>query len=138
MGVAIRTGNLLNLNLPSIVWKYLVSDQITNDDILAIDSVAFNIIFGIEKVEKDPKLDKSMYEDILELHFVVTASNGSKVAFLENGADVAVTYENKDQYCHLLQDFRRDELNLQCEVTKRGMTMVVPYPLLSLFCWDEL
>jgi len=138
MGVAIRTGNLLNLNLPSIVWKYLVSDQITNDDILAIDSVAFNIILAIEKLEKDPKLDKSTYEDILGLDFVVTASDGSKVELLENGADVAVTYENKDQYCHLLRDFRRNEFNLQCEAMKRGMAMVVPYPLLSLFCWDEL
>ena len=44
MGVAIRTRNLLNLDLPSIIWKALVQEQITKADVIAIDTVAFRVL----------------------------------------------------------------------------------------------
>ena len=37
MGCAIRTKNFLNLDLPSIFWKYLVDVQVTIKDLENID-----------------------------------------------------------------------------------------------------
>lgn len=43
MGVAIRGGHVLNLDLPSIVWKPLVGQELTREDLQAIDSLCFDV-----------------------------------------------------------------------------------------------
>lgn len=40
MGVAIRTNNTLELDLPSIVWKPLVGQDLEIGDLTAIDQIA--------------------------------------------------------------------------------------------------
>jgi len=52
MGLAIRTTELLNLDLPSIVWKSLVNDEITESDVLGIDTLSFKIIENIKQIER--------------------------------------------------------------------------------------
>ena len=44
MGLALRTGSLLKLDLPSMVWKHLVNEVVTPQDVLSIDVLAFKII----------------------------------------------------------------------------------------------
>lgn len=51
MGLAIRTKNILNLNLPSIVWKPLVGDAVTEEDVSSIDVLSFKILEEIKKME---------------------------------------------------------------------------------------
>lgn len=43
-GAAIRTRVFMDLDLPSIVWKQLVQQPITEQDVLAIDVLSFKII----------------------------------------------------------------------------------------------
>ena len=47
MGLALRTGNLLNMDLPSLVWKHLVGETVTPRDVLAVDLLSFNIIGNV-------------------------------------------------------------------------------------------
>jgi hypothetical protein len=35
IGLALRSGNLLPFSFPSIVWKHLVSEEVTTDDVRA-------------------------------------------------------------------------------------------------------
>jgi E3 ubiquitin-protein ligase HERC2 len=44
MGLAIRTRTPLDLDFPSIVWKPLVGDVVTEEDVLAIDLLSFKIL----------------------------------------------------------------------------------------------
>jgi len=42
MGMAIRTNNALNLDLPSLVWKPLVDQELADGDLQAVDELCFN------------------------------------------------------------------------------------------------
>ena len=48
MGLALRTKNSLNLNLPPVIWKMLIRDKITEPDIESIDVTAFNLVKDME------------------------------------------------------------------------------------------
>lgn len=49
MGIAIRGSHMLNLDLPSLVWKPLVGDTVTMNDVKAIDVISSG---QIEKLHK--------------------------------------------------------------------------------------
>jgi hypothetical protein len=45
----VRTRVYLDLALPSIVWKQLVQQPVTEADVIAIDVLAFNLINQVPK-----------------------------------------------------------------------------------------
>jgi len=51
MGLAIRTLSLLNLDLPSIVWKALIGAEIEVQDVIDIDRLSFKLIENMRSME---------------------------------------------------------------------------------------
>jgi len=51
MGLAIRTLSLLNLDLPSIVWKALIGAPIEIQDVVDIDRLSFKLIENMKSME---------------------------------------------------------------------------------------
>ena len=65
MGIAIRTNNTLELDLPSLVWKPLVGQELEVSDLLAIDQICvgqMNLICD-EKALLEKGIDESNFED---------------------------------------------------------------------------
>jgi hypothetical protein len=52
MGIAIRSKEYLALNIPSIVWKLLVGDSPTIDDLEAVDYSAAKSIELLRNIEQ--------------------------------------------------------------------------------------
>jgi hypothetical protein len=53
MGVAIRTDHPLALEFASIVWKALVGQKATLDDLKNFDLMCYNIISATRNIEND-------------------------------------------------------------------------------------
>jgi E3 ubiquitin-protein ligase HERC2 len=138
MGIAVRTGNLLNFNFPKIVWKSLANEPINKQDVLDMDSLAFKMLESISKIAEDPTVEPDMVEDILCMNFMLTGSDGVEVELLPGGADVAVGFHNREQYEQLVVNYRIQEFSAHCEAIRKGFSTVVPYPLFSLFTGAEL
>lgn len=138
MGIAIRTRNLLNLDLPTIIWKSIVQEPITRADVVAIDAVAFRVLTHIRRVECDLSISSDMFEEVLCLNFMVTSSAGDEVELVPGGADQPVTFCNRKQFERLLVDYRLGEFSEACEAMRRGLATIVPFALLSLFTAEEL
>ena len=65
MGVALRTNNTLELDLPSIVWKPLCGQQLEVADLTAIDQLcvnAMNLLLD-EKKLAEKGIDETNFED---------------------------------------------------------------------------
>jgi len=139
MGVAIRTNNQLEFDLPSIVWKALIGDKIVKEDVIAIDAYAYNIIEEIKKMEtkaENPEEDfKVVFDDS---KFVVNGSDGKEYELVERGNEKGVTWENRKLFAKKVRKYRLHEFDPQCAAIRRGLATVVPYTLLSLFTWREL
>jgi len=131
MGMSIRTGALLTLDLPSYVWKPLVGAPITINDLRAIDS-HFNA--AVRFLEECNEKDFSR----VFLKFVVRLSDQSMHILKKDGDQIDVTFENKLEFIQLVEKARLNESKLQIKAIRRGLTDVVPVALLSLLKWQDL
>eukprot|EP00455_Lapot_gusevi_P053294 TRINITY_DN828_c0_g1_i5.p1 TRINITY_DN828_c0_g1~~TRINITY_DN828_c0_g1_i5.p1 ORF type:complete len:366 (+),score=177.15 TRINITY_DN828_c0_g1_i5:90-1100(+) len=135
MGLAIRTQNLLPLNLPSLVWKQLVCDPITLDDVKAVDLLSYQLWHDITHSNVAPEMFDYQMDDV---KFEVTTADGVTLPLTPNGKNKSLTWNNRQQFAAALQRFRINEFNEQCQAIRRGLATVVPYQLLPLLTWREL
>ena len=138
MGLAIRSKELLSLDLPSIVWKALIGDAITEADVLAIDALSFAMIDNMRMMEREGVQPSEFNEAFASARFVMVDSEGKEFELCKNGRKKALTWENRHEFCRLLVDHRKNEFAQQCAAMRRGLATVVPYTLLSLFTAEEL
>lgn len=138
MGLAIRTKNLLNLNFPSMVWKLLVGDVVTDQDVRAIDVLSAQLL----DLTSDPNMTQQQFESQLassgDIVFQVPANDGSMHELVPNGASIRLTWQNRALFAQQLRRFRYEEFVPQCQAMRRGLAQVVPIALLSIFTWREL
>eukprot|EP00742_Colponemidia_sp_Colp-10_P007630 GILJ01008224.1.p1 GENE.GILJ01008224.1~~GILJ01008224.1.p1 ORF type:complete len:2318 (+),score=345.48 GILJ01008224.1:234-6956(+) len=137
MGIAIRSGNIMNLDLPSIVWKHMVKSPIDRADIEAVDRMCIQALDFIRDSEKQG-VTADMFEDIFQESFVTNSSDGSEIELIPNGKHVAVTYANRMEYVRLVERYRFNEGKRQVEAIVKGMGTIVPIHLLAVFTWQEL
>uniref|UniRef100_A0A6B2L160 HECT domain-containing protein n=1 Tax=Arcella intermedia TaxID=1963864 RepID=A0A6B2L160_9EUKA len=131
MGMSIRTGVLLTLDLPPFFWKQLVSAQVTMTDIEAIDTHFYGTMRFFEEASD------SDFSTIFQ-KFTVPLSDNSICLLKKGGDEIDVTFENRHEYVKFAQKARLNECSSQIKAIKRGLTDVVPHHLLGLLTWQDL
>ena len=140
MGLAVRSGDLLNIDLPSIVWKQLVCDTVTTDDVLAIDLLSFKMVDLIHRLEdqKGGITPEEFTQKMSSHRFVAMGSDGRVYPLIPGGERISLVWENRSAYVNALIEFRLKEFHSQVEVIRRGLCAVVPRSCLSLLTWGQL
>ena len=95
MGIAIRTGSPLSLNLAEPVWKQLVGLQLTPSDLAEVDR---DYLPGLLCLREDPALTA------LELPFCTPSAAGHEVPL--SGTHSRVTEQNKTEYIRAAMNYR--------------------------------
>jgi len=152
MGVAMRAKHVLNLDLPSIVWKQIAGGETVNtdttsrrgdglvdrSDLEAIDAFSFKILDELREADVTGHEEGTLLEDLIDLNFVTTSTDGREIILIPNGRDIKVTWENRSQYVQLFTRYRLTEFDVQIKAMRQGISTIVPAQLLSLFTWQEL
>jgi hypothetical protein len=81
IGLAIRSANLIPFSFPSIIWKGLVGDEITEDDIRAHDLLSYRIVLDTQKLLKQVQGDKEVFNRGMETVKFVVSGADQKVCF---------------------------------------------------------
>jgi hypothetical protein len=139
MGMSMRTGYFLNLDLSSMVWKPLVLDQVTLDDVRSADSLFAQILTEVRTAcaGQDDNTELKESFEASRLTFSVVGSDQKEHKLGHNSG--LVTWEKRHKYLHLLEQYRfNSEFKEQTAAIRRGLATVVPYAVLSLFTWEEL
>lgn len=126
MGIAIRSGSPINLNLAPPVWKQLVGLPLTLSDLSEIDS---DYVQGLLYIRDNP-------EAFFGIEFTAPSATGHEVRLHHSWAHV--TEENSQEYVGLSTHLRLHEFDVQIQAMREGLAKVVPVPLLSLFTGPEL
>ena len=137
MGMAIRSNNPLDLNLPSIVWKPLVSEQVDRMDIESIHQGCFQVVDTINNISKHD-VTSEMFDDLIDATFTVLSSDGNEVELVPGGRTVRVAWDDKDEYAHAVETYRINEFKAVCQDIKRGMATIIPSSTTCMFTWQEL
>jgi hypothetical protein len=135
MGIAIRGKEYLALNMAPFIWKLLVRDEPTIEDLEGIDYHQVKVLKEIRHSELSPEIFSMAYEDI---GFTCVSTDDRTVNLVPDGHSVQLTYENRMEYCNLLENYRLHEFDEQAEAIRRGLATIVPMRLMSLFTWDQL
>lgn len=136
MGMAIRGGHILNLDLHPLVWKPLVGEAASLADVVAYDTAVGGVMSAITQVTED---QKDYFEDVVDSRFTMpVAGGGSELELKEGGKNATVTWNNKDEYLRLARKHRESEFATQMAAVRRGLGTLVPVQLLPLFTWQEL
>ncbi|CAF3851976.1 unnamed protein product [Rotaria sordida] len=145
MGMAIRQKHYLDLKFPTLLWKQLVREPITLEDIEAIDMQSFTIIKEMEmQIEQSQLIDSDTGIDFLfssimsELRFDVASSAGQTYELVPGGKDIPITAANFKDYCRKYREYRLNEFSRQIDFIRQGLYSIVPLYYLSLFTADEL
>eukprot|EP00455_Lapot_gusevi_P057883 TRINITY_DN998_c0_g1_i5.p1 TRINITY_DN998_c0_g1~~TRINITY_DN998_c0_g1_i5.p1 ORF type:complete len:424 (+),score=132.75 TRINITY_DN998_c0_g1_i5:103-1374(+) len=151
MGLSLRSKHLLPLQLAPIVWKGLVQERITLEDILAIDIYSYKLIRKIQRTlgesvaddededEKSASLREDQFnQEMGDMKFEVMNSARELVPLLPGGSHITLNWNNRQQFLQALIDFRVHEFDEQFKAIRRGLAQIVPIRLLSLFSWSDL
>ena len=134
MGVCIRTNTNLAINLPSFVWKQLVGQRLTIDDIEEFDD-------GIVAELKELLLARSEEEfesRFPDQHFTTTLSDGSTVELGDGGSKREVRFSDREAYVRKVLYARMKECEQQSDAIKRGICQIIPEALLNMVSYQEL
>jgi len=137
MGMSIRTGVLLSLDLPPFIWKPLVHSPVSRADLEAIDQAFDGTLKWLEVCEPQDVDPTSESRAIFE-KFQISLSDKSIRPLMPNGSQLEVTYANRHQYIRLAEQTRLHESRAQIEAIRKGLSDVVPLPLLNMLTWQDL
>jgi len=137
MGLAIRTKDFLQFDFPSIVWKPLVGAEVTEDDVLAIDRLSFALVDQMRTVEQqlqaDPSFDPAMFnEAMVDSKFTVIGSDQKTYPLIENGANISVDWNNRNDFVRELIKYRKHEFRVQVAAIREGLPCRSWFLLVSL------
>ena len=143
MGLAMRTGELLYLDLPSIIWKPMVDEAVSEDDVMAIDRLSFSMVTELRKLEQHIQRGKGgvtpeLFSDYIDCSFVVVGSDGAIHELVPGGTNIPVSWQNRHAFIDALIAYRKQEFRLQCAALKDGLSSVVPAAQLTMFTWEQL
>jgi hypothetical protein len=74
MGIAIRSKEYLALNIPSIIWKLLVNDTPTIDDLEAVDFSTVKSVDMIRNIDKQEGINADTFAAAFEMTFTCTCT----------------------------------------------------------------
>ncbi|XP_015429351.1 PREDICTED: LOW QUALITY PROTEIN: E3 ubiquitin-protein ligase HERC2 [Dufourea novaeangliae] len=131
MGIAIRTGSPLSLNLAEPVWKQLAGSSLTPADLTEVDRDYVPGLLCIRDMDPDEKVFQT-----LEMPFSTPSAVGHDVP-LSNRYQ-KITPANKHEYVRLALNYRLHEFDTQVAAVREGMSKVIPVPFLALFSGAEL
>jgi len=137
MGITLRTKGNLGLNLPSLLWKPLVGLPLDLSDLESIDLTTSKVIQAFKEIEKDG-ITEDTFSNIFFETFTTRLPDSTEVELKPKGKDIEVTFQNRLEYCELVQKAHLNAYEKQVSAIKQGMAMMVPMVVLEWFGWQHL
>ena len=136
IGMAFRSGHVIDIKLPPIFWKKFIGDPVNLDDLSGSDAYAVQAIRDLEK-NKD-QIPEDMFEDMMNLNFTTQLSNGETVPLWEGGLSRKVGYHDVNEYNEMVFKVRSEEGIKQIEKMREGFELIFPMSILGVLNWKDI
>lgn len=136
MGICIRTGAKLGLQLPQLIWKQFVGQKVSFDDLLEVDQRFVDKIKNLLRYSK-----KEFDENANTVTWVTTLADDSIFDLTDEGVSGdkrPLKYEDRFEYVRRALLARLKESQPQCMAIKRGISKIIPEALLNMCTFKEL
>lgn len=134
MGICIRTGVHLTLDLASLIWKKIIDEQITSDDVYQYDEGLYNMIKAL--TDKDLTVDE--FNNNFNCSFSTELTDHTIKDLVPEGGNIKVNYTERLKFANLLASTRLNECDMQIASLRKGLGKIIPISLLKLMTYKEL
>jgi len=138
IGVSLRTKGVLEINMPSLIWKPLCGEEPTIQDLVDIDNLAVKALDAIRNIDQTG-VDREAFADLFFEKFTTHLADGSEVPICPGGENIDLTWDNRHEYCDLVIQTQMHAFDRQVEAIRKGIAMIVPSRILDgYFSWQQL
>ena len=147
VGVAMRSRISVDLALPSALWKSVVRQRLSEEDLASFDVHAYQFVQHLLGIHKRIMTASSTTEATLaaegaailqDLTWSAVLSDGSVVDLRENGRQQPVEVEALGEYLNKYVHARLQENAEAVEAFREGLVSVVPENAITILNWEEL
>jgi hypothetical protein len=120
LAIAIRSGLPQDFNFPPLFWEYLITRQLTIENIFDIDHDFHSLVTSLKQAMKATPNPAAAVERF-NLRFVIQNSAGNEVLLTPKGFEQLVTIDNCDQFIALAIEFRLNEMRPYLDDIANGL-----------------
>ena len=136
IGLSVRSGILMSLNLPAFVWKQLTDEELNVDDLNEIDQMTVTVMNDLKSIDTQKSEEDFLLE--YELNFTTILSNGEEVELVTGGKTKRVNFSNMKEYVKKSITARLQESRVQIKHIKKGIDATFDSKFLRLLSWKDL
>ena len=96
LGMAFKSGTVIDIRFPPLIWKKLSNEPLTIEDLKSLDTFAVKIIEDL--IANKKQYSKEEFEMGVDLTFTTQLSNGHTVPVCDGGEEKKVLYDNVEEY----------------------------------------
>lgn len=137
-GIAMRTRKPLPLALAPLIWKLLVGEPVTTEDLEETDSMYVQSLRCIRDIHLSEVTEENFHDVIPLETFEGISCTGKVVPVVCGGQNIQLTFANRVQYFEQVVKFRLQEFDLQVAAVREGMSGIIAVPLLSLVTHEHM
>eukprot|EP01041_Mallomonas_annulata_P001258 gene1258-2435_t len=149
VGIAIRSKITFDIQLPSVIWKAVVREPLTEHDIASFDAPAADFVSHIaslykrlgssgESVEALALVKEEVQSVIQDLNWTARRSDGRLIELIPGGAKKSVVLDELGLYLKLYVEARLSEGEVAVEAFRDGLLSVIPENAITLLTWEEM
>lgn len=135
LAMCLRTGDTLPVDFPPLVWKSLLGEQLERSDYEDVDRLCFKSIQTLRNIEQEG-ITPETFCDVIFLNFTTSSADGREVELVPGGATRNVTWESRQEYTNLVEEYRMRELAEQLHALGEGFQQAAGK--LSVFDWTDV
>mmetsp|Transcript_117616 Transcript_117616/g.216540 ORF Transcript_117616/g.216540 Transcript_117616/m.216540 type:complete len:502 (+) Transcript_117616:3-1508(+) len=120
MGVCMLRRDVLPLYLSQLLWKGLLGDLLTKQDLKAVDHAFYQGLQWMQDLEAHG-IDEESFERDLQKTFVIEDSAGQQVPLVPDGHQRIVKFNSAREYADLALDARLHEAHKQVSVLRSAI-----------------
>ena len=113
LGLGLRSGIPVPLDLVPSFWKSLVQEPLTDEDLAAFDPIVSSYVDKILSIKDDDNKFNQFLEENQYPRFTHPSVRGDLCDLVQNGSEVYLSWDNRKEYVQLIRDFRLREMS--CE-----------------------
>jgi hypothetical protein len=152
VGIALRSKITLELPLASFIWKSVVREPLSNEDMASFDAPASrfveyigsmlkkigNVAGAASQEESLSSMTEELEAVLQDITWTATFSDGGTSNLIEDGHLKHVRIEDTAEYLRLYTEARLGECYCAIEAFREGLLWVVPESAISVLTWTEL
>jgi E3 ubiquitin-protein ligase HERC2 len=136
MGMAFRSGQVLDLKLAPSFYKSLSGEPLTIDDLKTTDLYAVQALKELQATKKS--ITEEMFDSYGAEVWATRLSNGEEFELVRGGKEKVVKHKEIEEYIKLTLEARFKEADKQIQAIRNGFEIIFPTSVMGILTAKEI